>query len=209
MGEIVVSIGLENYVDRSNAASGLRTEPVRRTEAEGIVDTGAVMLVLPTERRRGARIGAAANGGRDLRRRAQGGTAGGRSRRHRGLRSDDGHGMRCRAPVERAPDRPDRARSAGPDRRLRQPDAHAADTGLPVAQAQDGLHAGTLDLTEPRRPYQSASAVGAASTARRARYGVSRCGPTYDDDPSHTGQRQDFTTYSILRSSSLTPIRAE
>ena len=47
MGEIVVGIGLENYVDRSNAASGLRTEPVRRTEAEGVVDTGAVMLVLP------------------------------------------------------------------------------------------------------------------------------------------------------------------
>lgn len=47
MGEIVVSIGLENYVDRSNAASGLGTEPVRRTEAEGVVDTGAAMLVLP------------------------------------------------------------------------------------------------------------------------------------------------------------------
>ena len=47
MGEIVVSIGLENYVDRSNVASGLRTDPVRRTEAEGVVDTGAVMLVLP------------------------------------------------------------------------------------------------------------------------------------------------------------------
>ena len=47
MGETVVSIGLENYVDRSNAASGLRTAPVRRTEADGVVDTGAVMLVLP------------------------------------------------------------------------------------------------------------------------------------------------------------------
>ena len=47
MGEIVVSIGLENYVDRSNLASGLRTDPVRRTQVEGIVDTGAVMPVLP------------------------------------------------------------------------------------------------------------------------------------------------------------------
>ena len=46
MGEIVVNIGLENYVDRSNARSGIRTEPVRRTEVDGIVDTGAVMLVL-------------------------------------------------------------------------------------------------------------------------------------------------------------------
>ena len=47
MGEIVVSVGLENYVDRSNARSGFRTEPVRRARVDGVVDTGAVMLVLP------------------------------------------------------------------------------------------------------------------------------------------------------------------
>ncbi len=47
MGEIVVTVGLENYVDRSNARSGIRTGPVRRAQVEGIVDTGAVMLVLP------------------------------------------------------------------------------------------------------------------------------------------------------------------
>ena len=47
VGEIVVNVGLENYVDRSNARSGLRTEPVRRTHVDGVVDTGAVMLVLP------------------------------------------------------------------------------------------------------------------------------------------------------------------
>lgn len=47
MVEIVVNVGLENYVDRSNAKSGIRTEPVRRTHVDGIVDTGAVMLVLP------------------------------------------------------------------------------------------------------------------------------------------------------------------
>ena len=47
MGEIVVNVGLENYVDRSNARSGIRTEPVRRAQVEGVVDTGAVMLVLP------------------------------------------------------------------------------------------------------------------------------------------------------------------
>ena len=47
MGEIVVSVGLENYVDRSNARSGVRTEPVRRARVDGVVDTGAVMLVLP------------------------------------------------------------------------------------------------------------------------------------------------------------------
>ena len=47
MGEIVVSVGLENYVDRSNARSGVRTEPVRRARVDGVVDTGAVMLALP------------------------------------------------------------------------------------------------------------------------------------------------------------------
>jgi len=45
--EIVVNVGLENYVDRSTARSGLPTEPVRRTHVDGVVDTGAVMLVLP------------------------------------------------------------------------------------------------------------------------------------------------------------------
>ncbi len=47
MGDIVVTIELENYVDRSNARSGTRTEPVRRAQVEGIVETGAVMLMLP------------------------------------------------------------------------------------------------------------------------------------------------------------------
>lgn len=47
MGEIVVSIGLENFVDRSNVRRGVSQEPVRRTRVDGIVDTGAVMLVLP------------------------------------------------------------------------------------------------------------------------------------------------------------------
>ena len=49
MGEIVVGLGLENYVDRSNVASGLRANPPRRADVEGIVDTGAVMLVLPRD----------------------------------------------------------------------------------------------------------------------------------------------------------------
>ena len=47
MGEIAVALGLENYVDRSNAESGIRNDPVRRVQLEGIVDTGAVMLMLP------------------------------------------------------------------------------------------------------------------------------------------------------------------
>jgi len=47
VGEIVVNVSVENYVDRSNARSGIRTEPVRRTHVDGIVDTDAVMLMLP------------------------------------------------------------------------------------------------------------------------------------------------------------------
>ena len=50
MGEIVVSVQLENTVDRDNASDGLRDEStVRRTTVDGVVDTGAVMLVLPED----------------------------------------------------------------------------------------------------------------------------------------------------------------
>ena len=48
MGEIVASMELENTTDIDNASDGLRDEStVRRTRVEGVVDTGAVMLVLP------------------------------------------------------------------------------------------------------------------------------------------------------------------
>ena len=48
MGEIVASMELENTVDRSIANQGLRDEStVRHTTVKGVVDTGAVMLVLP------------------------------------------------------------------------------------------------------------------------------------------------------------------
>ena len=47
MGEIVVNVGLENFVDRTMVRRGISQEPVRRTRVDGIVDTGAVMLVLP------------------------------------------------------------------------------------------------------------------------------------------------------------------
>ena len=48
MGEIVASVELENTTDRGIASQGLRDEStVRRTTVEGVVDTGAVMLVLP------------------------------------------------------------------------------------------------------------------------------------------------------------------
>ena len=50
MGEIVASMELENAVDRDNASEGLRDEStVRRVTADGVVETGAVMLVLPED----------------------------------------------------------------------------------------------------------------------------------------------------------------
>ena len=48
MGEISTLVELENTVDRGVAARGLLDESaIRRTTVEGVVDTGAVMLVLP------------------------------------------------------------------------------------------------------------------------------------------------------------------
>lgn len=48
MDAVVASMELENAVDRGVSAQGLRDEStVRRTRVDGIVDTGAVTLVLP------------------------------------------------------------------------------------------------------------------------------------------------------------------
>lgn len=48
MVEIVASMELENAADRGIVSQGLRDEStVRRTTVEGVVDTGAVMLMLP------------------------------------------------------------------------------------------------------------------------------------------------------------------
>ena len=50
MGEIQTSVTLENRDDRGAVHLGLRVEAdVRRTTVEGIVDTGAVSLVIPEE----------------------------------------------------------------------------------------------------------------------------------------------------------------
>ena len=50
MGEIVASMQLENTTDRDIASEGLRDEStVRRATVDGVVDTGAVMLVLPED----------------------------------------------------------------------------------------------------------------------------------------------------------------
>ena len=48
--EIGASVTLENRDDRGSVRVGLLTEAnVRRTTAEGVVDTGAVTLVIPEE----------------------------------------------------------------------------------------------------------------------------------------------------------------
>ena len=48
MGELVASVDLENTADRNIVSVGLRDEStIRRTTVDGVVDTGAVMLVLP------------------------------------------------------------------------------------------------------------------------------------------------------------------
>ncbi len=50
MGEIVASMELENAGDREVVILGLRDEStVRRATVDGVVDTGAVMLVLPED----------------------------------------------------------------------------------------------------------------------------------------------------------------
>lgn len=50
MDEIVASMDLENVVDRDNASDGLHTEAeVRRATVDGVMDPGAVMLVLPED----------------------------------------------------------------------------------------------------------------------------------------------------------------
>ena len=50
MGGIRASVTLENRDDRGAVYLGLRVEAdVRRTTVEGIVDTGAMSLVIPVE----------------------------------------------------------------------------------------------------------------------------------------------------------------
>ncbi|MBL8915068.1 MAG: aspartyl protease family protein [Archangium sp.] len=50
MGAVYVTIDLENTTDADNAAEGLRpVNSVRRISVRALVDTGAVMLVLPED----------------------------------------------------------------------------------------------------------------------------------------------------------------
>ena len=50
MGEIVASMKLENTGDRAIVSEGLRDEStIRHATVDGVVDTGAVMLMLPED----------------------------------------------------------------------------------------------------------------------------------------------------------------
>ena len=50
MGKVMAKIKLQNSVDLNNARSGLlHSEQVRTLEMEGLVDTGATLLVIPEE----------------------------------------------------------------------------------------------------------------------------------------------------------------
>jgi clan AA aspartic protease len=50
MGKVMTKVILENVVDRGNAENGaLPPTQVRRVEAEALVDTGAITLVLPRD----------------------------------------------------------------------------------------------------------------------------------------------------------------
>ena len=109
---------------------------VRRTAVDGIVDTGAVTLMLPQNVVRAPRPRATGHGVRRLRRRASGRAAPGRSRLGRDRVPHDGHRVHRRPTAERAADRPGRGRAPRPDRRLRQPYGDAAASGLPALQAQ-------------------------------------------------------------------------
>ena len=139
MGEISALVELENTADRSVAARGLLEESaIRRTTVEGVVDTGAVMLVLPENvvGRLGPRY--AARGHRHLCGRTQGDPPGRRTGDDPYRQPVHDHGMRSRAAAQRAPDRSDRSVNAGPDSRLHQPHGCAASgvAGQSPAQAE-------------------------------------------------------------------------
>ena len=50
IGEIVASMGLENVIDRAVVRRGLSdASTIRRATVDGVVDTGAMMLMLPED----------------------------------------------------------------------------------------------------------------------------------------------------------------
>ena len=139
MGEIVVDAELENPIDRGVFERGYGKESdIRRTSVRAVVDTGAVMLMLPQNVVE--RLGAALSGTVIVtyadERREERPTAGPFTLRlcNRSMPLDCVVGPA----TQRAADRPDRSGKTRPHCRLHQPYPHPAPriAGLSVAQAE-------------------------------------------------------------------------
>jgi len=138
MGELRSNVTVENTGDRVvfDRGHGLETD-IRSTRVDGRVDTGGEPGT-PAARRRTPRAGSARNGGGDLCRRAAGRTVAGGPRDRPDREPGNGHRLHRRTSVERAADRPSRARDARPDGRLREPHAGAPVSRLPGPESQSG-----------------------------------------------------------------------
>ena len=97
--------------------------------------------------RRTPGAGPTGNGRRDLRRREAGRTAAGRPGDRSNRQPGNGDQLHYRSSAKRGTDRTGRSRDAGPDRRLREPHAGAAASGLPGPESQ-----GDEDRPLPRAP---------------------------------------------------------
>ena len=152
MGEIVASMKLENAEDRGVVRRGLSdVSTIRSATVDGVVDTGAVMLVLPEDVV--GRLGLATQREvvvtyADERKetRPGRGTSGGAYRR-----SLHDRGVRHRSAFERAVNRRDRAGSAGLGCGLRQSNAGAA-AGVAGPSPPQAEVTPTRQSVEPRPP---------------------------------------------------------
>ena len=144
MGEIVASMALENAGDREVVKRGLRDEStVRQTTVAGVVDTGAVMLVLPEDVVDSLGLRTQRGGRRHLRGRKAGDPPGRRARDGADWQPLHDRRVRRRPAIERGADRPDRAGSAGLGGGLRQ--SHAG-----TAPRVAGLAGVKAEVIEPR-----------------------------------------------------------
>ena len=209
VGEIRASVTLENIGDRENVYRGHCVEAdVRRTTVEGVVDTGAVSLVIPEEiatelglRHRGTRTVVYAD---ERRERPPGDKGHDRDREPR-----DGHRGHHRSGREPSPDRAGRARNARPHRRLQQPDAGAAPSGRasprPARSAKDSDRYKVANCTQPQPVFYCfprlargkviAVTVLSPTRARPQRSGPGRLRPA-DPAPESAGSSRRSTKRS-------------
>ena len=163
MGEIHCDVLLENTDDRAvvNRGSGRETD-IRHTTGDGMVDTGAVTLVLPqnvVERLGLGQQGTAFVSYADERREERP-LAGPVTVRigNRSMRMDCVVGP----PLRRGSDRTRRPRNPRPDRRLHQPDTDAPVPRLPAPEAQGNIRSDepTRYATVDHRPSHGAGRAG-------------------------------------------------